>query len=94
MYFPFHTVALNFQTAGEGMDLNDGLFRQNNSCGYVLKPRFMREAEKFDPETPHEREGYQPVVLTIQVHNIGKEIKVFPCSFSIIALYKSLYGCV
>ncbi|KAK1876860.1 1-phosphatidylinositol 45-bisphosphate phosphodiesterase delta-4 [Dissostichus eleginoides] len=60
-------VALNFQTAGEGMDLNDGLFRQNNSCGYVLKPRFMREAEKFDPETPHEREGYQPVVLTIQV---------------------------
>lgn len=66
--FPFHSVALNFQTAGEGMDLNDGLFRQNGSCGYVLKPSFMREADKrFDPETPHKRDGYRPVVLTIQV---------------------------
>uniref|UniRef100_A0AAZ1WYR9 Phosphoinositide phospholipase C n=1 Tax=Oreochromis aureus TaxID=47969 RepID=A0AAZ1WYR9_OREAU len=31
-------VALNFQTAGEGMDVNDGLFSQNGCCGYVLKP--------------------------------------------------------
>uniref|UniRef100_A0A8C2XEV7 Phosphoinositide phospholipase C n=1 Tax=Cyclopterus lumpus TaxID=8103 RepID=A0A8C2XEV7_CYCLU len=61
-------VALNFQTAGEGMDLNDGLFGPNGSCGYVLKPSFMREVEKrFDPEIPHQRDGYQPVVLTIQV---------------------------
>ncbi|XP_078100137.1 1-phosphatidylinositol 4,5-bisphosphate phosphodiesterase delta-4-like [Sander vitreus] len=61
-------VALNFQTAGEGMDLNDGMFRQNGGCGYVLKPSFMRDAEKtFDPETPHKRDGYQPVALTIQV---------------------------
>ncbi|XP_076580188.1 1-phosphatidylinositol 4,5-bisphosphate phosphodiesterase delta-4 isoform X2 [Chaetodon auriga] len=61
-------VALNFQTAGEGMDLNDGLFSQNGSCGYVLKPAFMREAEKrFDPEMPQKRDRYQPVVLTIQV---------------------------
>uniref|UniRef100_A0A8D0AFE0 Phosphoinositide phospholipase C n=1 Tax=Sander lucioperca TaxID=283035 RepID=A0A8D0AFE0_SANLU len=61
-------VALNFQTAGEGMDLNDGMFRQNGGCGYVLKPGFMREAEKtFDPETPQKRDGYQPVALTIQV---------------------------
>lgn len=51
------------------MDLNDGLFRQNGSCGYVLKPRFMRESEKrFNPETPQNRDGYKPVVLTIQVH--------------------------
>uniref|UniRef100_A0A3Q4AU78 Phosphoinositide phospholipase C n=1 Tax=Mola mola TaxID=94237 RepID=A0A3Q4AU78_MOLML len=61
-------VALNFQTAGEGMDLNDGLFHQNGSCGYVLKPSFMREAEKrFDPEAPQKRDGYLPVVLTVQV---------------------------
>lgn len=62
------SVALNFQTAGEGMDLNDGLFRQNGSCGYALKPSFMRAAEKrFNPEAPQNRDGYQPVVLTIQV---------------------------
>uniref|UniRef100_A0A8C5DSL8 Phosphoinositide phospholipase C n=1 Tax=Gouania willdenowi TaxID=441366 RepID=A0A8C5DSL8_GOUWI len=61
-------VALNFQTAGEGMDLNDGLFSQNGRCGYVLKPSFMREPEKrFNPETPQRRDGYQPVVLTVQV---------------------------
>ncbi|XP_056287426.1 1-phosphatidylinositol 4,5-bisphosphate phosphodiesterase delta-4 isoform X2 [Pseudoliparis swirei] len=61
-------VALNFQTAGEGMDLNDALFGLNGGCGYVLKPSFMREGEKrFDPEVPQQRDGYQPVVLTIQV---------------------------
>lgn len=48
--------------------MNDGLFSQNANCGYILKPSFMREAEKrFDPETPQKQGGYQPVVLTIQV---------------------------
>uniref|UniRef100_A0A3Q4HAT8 Phosphoinositide phospholipase C n=1 Tax=Neolamprologus brichardi TaxID=32507 RepID=A0A3Q4HAT8_NEOBR len=60
-------VALNFQTAGEGMDVNDGLFSQNGCCGYVLKPSFMREADtRFDPEMPQTRDHYHPVVLTIQ----------------------------
>mmetsp|Transcript_19520 Transcript_19520/g.29370 ORF Transcript_19520/g.29370 Transcript_19520/m.29370 type:complete len:949 (+) Transcript_19520:87-2933(+) len=31
-------VALNFQTNDSPMILNDGRFRQNGSCGYVLKP--------------------------------------------------------
>ncbi|KAG9349152.1 hypothetical protein JZ751_029475 [Albula glossodonta] len=61
-------VALNFQTAGEEMDLNDGLFSQNGCCGYVLKPKFMRSCERrFDPENPQTMEGYQPVSLVIQV---------------------------
>uniref|UniRef100_M4AWK0 Phosphoinositide phospholipase C n=1 Tax=Xiphophorus maculatus TaxID=8083 RepID=M4AWK0_XIPMA len=61
-------VALNFQTAGEGMDLNDGLFSQNGRCGYVLKPAFMRDKnDRFDPELPQKRDDYQPIVLTIQV---------------------------
>ncbi|KAM9766593.1 LOW QUALITY PROTEIN: 1-phosphatidylinositol 4,5-bisphosphate phosphodiesterase delta-4-like [Menidia menidia] len=61
-------VALNFQTAGEGMDLNDGLFSQNGGCGYVLKPAFMREKEeRFDPELPQKQSDCHPVVLTIQV---------------------------
>uniref|UniRef100_A0A3B5MZG7 Phosphoinositide phospholipase C n=1 Tax=Xiphophorus couchianus TaxID=32473 RepID=A0A3B5MZG7_9TELE len=64
----FHPVALNFQTAGEGMDLNDGLFSQNGRCGYVLKPAFMRDKnDRFDPELPQKRDDYQPIVLTIQV---------------------------
>ncbi|XP_056408805.1 1-phosphatidylinositol 4,5-bisphosphate phosphodiesterase delta-4-like, partial [Hyla sarda] len=60
-------VALNFQTAGVEMDLNDGLFQQNGRCGYVLKPSFMRHADtNFNPDQPQEREGYSPVSLSIQ----------------------------
>ncbi|XP_067254669.1 1-phosphatidylinositol 4,5-bisphosphate phosphodiesterase delta-4 isoform X2 [Chanodichthys erythropterus] len=61
-------VALNFQTAGVEMDLNDGLFSQNGHCGYVLKPAFMRNFDKrFDPENPQNRDGYNPLSLSIQV---------------------------
>uniref|UniRef100_A0A665W3X6 Phosphoinositide phospholipase C n=1 Tax=Echeneis naucrates TaxID=173247 RepID=A0A665W3X6_ECHNA len=61
-------VALNFQTAGLEMDLNDGLFRQNNCCGYVLKPEFMTDGNaQFSPEKPDERQGYRPLRLSIQV---------------------------
>lgn len=61
-------VALNFQTAGVEMDLNDGLFSQNGRCGYVLKPAFMRNfEERFDPENPQNREDYKPLSLSIQV---------------------------
>lgn len=68
IFLLFHSVALNFQTAGEGMDVNDGLFSQNGCCGYVLKPSFMREADvRFDPEMPQKRDHYHPVVLTVQV---------------------------
>ncbi|XP_066509532.1 1-phosphatidylinositol 4,5-bisphosphate phosphodiesterase delta-4-like [Hoplias malabaricus] len=61
-------VALNFQTAGTEMDLNDGLFAQNGRCGYVLKPVFMRSLEeRFDPDHPEIRDGYRPVNLTVKV---------------------------
>ncbi|XP_078085245.1 1-phosphatidylinositol 4,5-bisphosphate phosphodiesterase delta-4-like [Mustelus asterias] len=61
-------VALNFQTAGEEMDLSDGLFSRNAHCGFVLKPWFMRMIESnFDPEHPQNTAGYRPLNLTIQV---------------------------
>ncbi|XP_062258933.1 1-phosphatidylinositol 4,5-bisphosphate phosphodiesterase delta-4-like [Platichthys flesus] len=61
-------VALNFQTAGLEMDLNDGLFRQNQRCGYILKPDFMRDGKaQFSPEKPGELPGYTPLRLSIQV---------------------------
>ncbi|TSK92912.1 1-phosphatidylinositol 4,5-bisphosphate phosphodiesterase delta-4 [Bagarius yarrelli] len=60
-------VALNVQTAGLEMDLNDGLFSQNNRCGYVLKPEILRNTEQhFDPEWPNNRKDYCPLSLTIQ----------------------------
>lgn len=61
-------VALNFQTASLEMDLNDGLFRQNGCCGYVLKADFLRDSNtQFSPEKPEERKDYRPLRLSIQV---------------------------
>ncbi|XP_008111435.1 1-phosphatidylinositol 4,5-bisphosphate phosphodiesterase delta-3 isoform X1 [Anolis carolinensis] len=61
-------VALNFQTPGAEMDLNDGRFSVNGSCGYVLKPAFLRNTQSsFDPEAPGRRAGQRPVALTIKV---------------------------
>jgi hypothetical protein len=42
-------VALNYQTAGESMWLNDGKFRDNGGCGYLLKPSFLREGSSSLP---------------------------------------------
>uniref|UniRef100_A0A8D0HBB8 Phosphoinositide phospholipase C n=1 Tax=Sphenodon punctatus TaxID=8508 RepID=A0A8D0HBB8_SPHPU len=58
-------VALNFQTAGAEMDLYDGLFNQNGSCGYVLKPGFLRDVET--PFSPESLPQSNPLYLAIQV---------------------------
>ncbi|XP_049419777.1 1-phosphatidylinositol 4,5-bisphosphate phosphodiesterase delta-3-A [Epinephelus fuscoguttatus] len=61
-------VALNFQTPGEQMDLNQGRFLQNNQCGYVLKPPFMcRPDTTFNPENVGGGTGHRPVLLTVRV---------------------------
>jgi len=38
-------VALNFQTSDSPLILNDGRFRENGGCGYVLKPPFLTNEE-------------------------------------------------
>ncbi|XP_053554996.1 inactive phospholipase C-like protein 2 isoform X2 [Bombina bombina] len=40
-------VAMNYQTPGLMMDLNNGWFRQNGNCGYVLRPSIMREEVSY-----------------------------------------------
>ncbi|XP_053116718.1 1-phosphatidylinositol 4,5-bisphosphate phosphodiesterase delta-3 isoform X3 [Hemicordylus capensis] len=61
-------VALNFQTPGAEMDLNDGRFSVNGRCGYVLKPAFLRNSQgTFDPEAARRGTGQRPVALTIKV---------------------------
>ncbi|CAN9508727.1 unnamed protein product [Ophioblennius macclurei] len=61
-------VALNFQTPGEPMDLNQGRFLQNGQCGYVLKPPFMLHHETlFNPENVGGGPGHKPVLLTVRV---------------------------
>lgn len=43
-------AALNFQSLGMPMDLNDGRFQDNGGCGYVLKPAVLMSSQRsFDP---------------------------------------------
>uniref|UniRef100_A0A671TA04 Phosphoinositide phospholipase C n=1 Tax=Sinocyclocheilus anshuiensis TaxID=1608454 RepID=A0A671TA04_9TELE len=59
-------VALNFQSAGMEMDLNDGLFTQNGCSGYILKPEILCKRERlFDPENPEERDDYHPLLFYV-----------------------------
>ncbi|XP_042248864.1 1-phosphatidylinositol 4,5-bisphosphate phosphodiesterase delta-3-A [Thunnus thynnus] len=61
-------VALNFQTSGEQMDLNQGRFLPNGHCGYVLKPSFLCSAtSNFNPENTGGGPGHIPTQLTIRV---------------------------
>ena len=41
-------IALNFQTSDEYLRLNDGRFRTNGGCGYVLKPQNMLQEHYVD----------------------------------------------
>lgn len=55
-------VALNFQTEDAFLRLNDGRFRENGNCGYVLKPSSL-----MTPKQALEFSATVPVRLTIQI---------------------------
>ncbi|XP_073479690.1 1-phosphatidylinositol 4,5-bisphosphate phosphodiesterase zeta-1 [Aquarana catesbeiana] len=58
-------VALNIQSPGVPMDLQDGRFQDNGGCGYVLKPDFLRDSDcTFDPNNLLTR---RPFSLQIKV---------------------------
>lgn len=44
-------VALNLQTADAARRLNDGRFRENGDCGYVLKPQSLRSKPAIENES-------------------------------------------
>ncbi|XP_062263533.1 1-phosphatidylinositol 4,5-bisphosphate phosphodiesterase delta-3-A [Platichthys flesus] len=61
-------VALNFQTPGEQMDLNQGRFLPNGRCGYILKPGFLcSTTSEFNPEITGGGPGHIPTQLTIRI---------------------------
>lgn len=71
----YSPVALNFQTPGEQMDLNQGRFLPNGRCGYVLKPDFLCHPKSdFDPENTGGGPGHIPTQLTIRVSNSSSSI--------------------
>ncbi|MFT7805365.1 inactive phospholipase C-like protein 2-like [Arapaima gigas] len=61
-------VAMNFQTPGLMMDLNNAWFRQNGNCGYVLRPAIMREeVSYFSGNTKDSVPGVSPQLLHLKV---------------------------
>ncbi|NXU11869.1 PLCZ1 phosphodiesterase, partial [Pardalotus punctatus] len=59
-------VALNFQTPGIQMELQNGKFLDNGGCGYVLKPEFLRD--RCTTFTPQNVGGYSnPMSLSIRL---------------------------
>ncbi|KAM3869903.1 LOW QUALITY PROTEIN: 1-phosphatidylinositol 4,5-bisphosphate phosphodiesterase zeta-1-like [Diretmus argenteus] len=59
-------VALNFQSPGLPMDLNNGRFQDNGGCGYVLKPAVLRSSQRsFDPKCS--QFGLKPIHLRLKV---------------------------
>uniref|UniRef100_A0A8D3ADW3 Phosphoinositide phospholipase C n=1 Tax=Scophthalmus maximus TaxID=52904 RepID=A0A8D3ADW3_SCOMX len=58
-------VALNFQSLGLPMDLNDGRFQDNGGCGYILKPAVLMSSRRsFDPGCS--RRGLQTTHLLLK----------------------------
>ena len=53
-------VSLNFQYPDVWMHLNQGLFRLNGGCGYVLKPDVMRRKNPGGGSTPFDPEMQEP----------------------------------
>ncbi|NP_473407.2 1-phosphatidylinositol 4,5-bisphosphate phosphodiesterase zeta-1 [Mus musculus] len=59
-------VALNFQTPGLPMDLQNGKFLDNGGSGYILKPDILRDTTLgFNPNEPEYDD--HPVTLTIRI---------------------------
>ncbi|XP_025891352.1 1-phosphatidylinositol 4,5-bisphosphate phosphodiesterase zeta-1 [Nothoprocta perdicaria] len=59
-------VALNFQTPGLPMELQNGKFLDNGGCGYILKPAFLRKLNSTF--NPHKVAGEStPVALSIRL---------------------------
>ncbi|XP_039400561.1 1-phosphatidylinositol 4,5-bisphosphate phosphodiesterase zeta-1 isoform X1 [Mauremys reevesii] len=59
-------VALNFQTPGLQMELQNGKFMDNGCCGYLLKPEFMRDsATQFNPYNV--TGNHTPITLSIRL---------------------------
>ncbi|NXU52373.1 PLCZ1 phosphodiesterase, partial [Turnix velox] len=59
-------VALNFQTPGLQMQLQNGKFLDNGGCGYILKPEFLRNPNSTF--TPQNIGSYsKPVSLSVRL---------------------------
>ena len=81
-------MALNFQKPDLFMHLNQGFFRLNGGCGYVLKPSVMRREAPgdtgeeegnipFSPDMEEPHPDVTPITLEIEVRVINLHVEHF-----------------
>ncbi|CAB1340010.1 unnamed protein product [Coregonus sp. 'balchen'] len=82
-------VSLNYQTPDLAMQLNQGKYEYNGSCGYLLKPDFMRRSDRmFDPFSETPVDGVIAATCSVQVrgqefqvHSTERDMEVFSGQF-------------
>ncbi|XP_065065661.1 1-phosphatidylinositol 4,5-bisphosphate phosphodiesterase zeta-1-like isoform X2 [Rhopilema esculentum] len=62
-----HMASVNFQKPDAGMHINQGFFRTNGACGYVLKPPNLRKNTTGDFSDAANRNSTQPIVVKIKI---------------------------
>ncbi|XP_077867839.1 1-phosphatidylinositol 4,5-bisphosphate phosphodiesterase eta-2-like [Saccoglossus kowalevskii] len=73
-------VALNYQTDGRAMQLNNAKFSTNGQCGFVLKPEVLcDEKSMFDPHTTEPIPGVLRKQLIIRIQS-GQQLPKPPQS--------------
>ena len=88
-------VALNFQTVDTYMHLNQGFFRRNGGCGYILKPAVMRRecsggaCAPFNPKMQTPQPDVQPIDLEIEVS--VDYIKYIYYNYLLVEVYVTLH---
>jgi len=62
-------VALNYQTHDKHVIINEGKFRDNGGCGYILKPTILR-----NPSTPFDPDQLRTFVPTSKIRKLKIEV--------------------
>uniref|UniRef100_A0A668RNL3 Phosphoinositide phospholipase C n=1 Tax=Oreochromis aureus TaxID=47969 RepID=A0A668RNL3_OREAU len=61
-----HMVAMNYQTEGRMLELNQAKFSSNGNCGYILKPKCMCKGA-FNPVLEEPLPGHRKTQLVLKI---------------------------
>uniref|UniRef100_A0A3P8RY56 Phosphoinositide phospholipase C n=1 Tax=Amphiprion percula TaxID=161767 RepID=A0A3P8RY56_AMPPE len=61
-----HMVAMNYQTEGRMLELNQAKFSSNGNCGYILKPKCMCKTA-FNPALEDPLPGHRKTQLVLKI---------------------------
>uniref|UniRef100_A0A3Q1CLF1 Phosphoinositide phospholipase C n=1 Tax=Amphiprion ocellaris TaxID=80972 RepID=A0A3Q1CLF1_AMPOC len=61
-----HMVAMNYQTQGRMLELNQAKFSSNGNCGYILKPKCMCKTA-FNPALEDPLPGHRKTQLVLKI---------------------------